>query len=54
MDEKLLYRVEEAGRLLNMGRSTIFEKLANGELKSVQIGRSQSIQLSAVSRLPCR
>lgn len=48
MDEKLLYKVEEVGPILNMGRSTLFEKIKSGELKSVRIGRSRRITRAAL------
>ncbi|MEP6760426.1 MAG: excisionase family DNA-binding protein [Sporichthyaceae bacterium] len=48
MDEKLLYRVEEAGHFLNMGRSTVFQEMAAGRLKSVRIGKSRRISRAAL------
>lgn len=39
----LLYRVEDAARLLGVGRSTIYGLLAAGELASVKIGRSRRV-----------
>ncbi len=53
--DQLLYRPEDAARVLDIGRSTLFELLAEGHLASVQIGRSRRIPRAAledyVSRL---
>lgn len=48
MTEQLLYRVEDAARVLSLGRSKTFELIASGELKSVQIGRSRRVPRSAL------
>ena len=42
-DRRLLLKAEEAAKLLRLGRSTVFELLAAGELPSVKIGRSVRI-----------
>ena len=42
-DRPLLLRAEEAAKLLRLGRSTVFELMAAGELPSVKIGRSVRI-----------
>lgn len=42
----LLVRVEEAGRMLSLSRSTIYEMVAAGELKPVKFGRSVRIQVA--------
>jgi excisionase family DNA binding protein len=44
----LLVRVEEAARILSLGRSTIYELLASGELPSVTIGTARRIPLTAI------
>lgn len=41
--DQLLYRPEEAARVLGIGRSRLFTLLKGGELTSVQIGRSRRI-----------
>lgn len=48
MTEQLLYRVEDAAKVLSLGRSKTFELIANGELRSVQIGRSRRVPRSAL------
>lgn len=40
----LLVTPEEAARVLRIGRSTLYELLASGALKSVRIGRSRRIR----------
>ena len=39
----LLYRPEEAARLLGLGRSTIYALIARGEINIIKIGRSTRI-----------
>lgn len=46
--EKLLVNVEEAARVLSLGRSVIFEKIAAGELQSVKVGRRRLIPAKAL------
>lgn len=43
--ERLLLRVPEAAAALGVGRSTVYELLAAGELKSVHIGRAVRIPM---------
>ena len=38
--EKLLLRPAEAGEVLGLGRSKIYELLANGSIPSIRIGKS--------------
>jgi excisionase family DNA binding protein len=53
----LLLTVEAAAALLSLGRTTVYELLASGELASVKIGRSRRISYDAlrlfVDRLRC-
>lgn len=44
----LLFRPEEAARLLGCGRSTVFELLASGQLASVRVGRLRRIPADAL------
>lgn len=44
----LLYTAEEAAEVLRQSRSTVFAKMANGELPSVKIGRSRRITREAL------
>ncbi len=48
MGERLLFKVEEAAPILGMGRSTVYEEMAAGRLKSVRIGRSRRISRQAL------
>ena len=48
MTDQLLYRVEDAAKVLSLGRSKTFELIASGRLKSVQIGRSRRVPRSAL------
>ncbi len=48
MTEQLLYRVEDAARVLSLGRSKTFELIASGQLRSVQIGRSRRVPRAAL------
>ena len=45
---KLLYRVEEAGKMLSISRSRMFELLQTGAIRSVTEGRSRRIPHSAL------
>lgn len=54
MTEQLLYRVEDAARVLSLGRSKTFELIANGEIKSVQIGRSRRVPRAALEAYAAR
>ncbi len=50
-DRPLLLRAEDAARLLGIGRSTVFEMLAAGELPGVvRIGRSVRISREALEQ----
>lgn len=42
-DGKLLLTVEEVANLTSLGRSTIYNLLARGEIPSITIGRSRRI-----------
>ncbi|MRX42353.1 helix-turn-helix domain-containing protein [Agromyces kandeliae] len=43
-DAPLLYSPESAARLLGVGRSTVYELLADGSLASLKIGRARRIR----------
>lgn len=47
--EKQLYRIPEAMVLLSLGRSTIYEMIRSGRLRSVTEGRSRLIPASAIA-----
>jgi excisionase family DNA binding protein len=48
-DDQLLVTPEEAARRLSVGRTTIYGLMANGELQSVNIGRSRRVPVSSLS-----
>ena len=47
--EKKLYRVRDAMVILSLGRSTIYEQMRSGRLRSVTEGRSRLIPASAIA-----
>jgi excisionase family DNA binding protein len=46
---KRLYRVQEAAEALGLSRSTIYEQMRSGRLRSVKIGRSRRIPAQAIT-----
>lgn len=46
--DRLLVRVGEAGEMLGIKRSKVYELLAAGEIESVTIGRSRRIPVDAL------
>lgn len=44
-------RVEEAARLLNVGRSTAYDLIRSGRLRSIKIGRRRLIPRDALDAL---
>ena len=49
-EEKLLYTVAEATAMLSIGRTTLYERLAAGDIKPVRIGRCIRISASELTR----
>jgi excisionase family DNA binding protein len=47
-EPRLLLRVDEAGRQLNLGRSVMYELIRSGRLRSVKIGKLRLIPSSAL------
>ncbi|MDX3490157.1 helix-turn-helix domain-containing protein [Streptomyces sp. ID05-18] len=47
--EPLLYTPEEAAEALRLGRSTVFEEIRLGRLRTVQIGRCRRIPTDYVA-----
>ena len=45
---RLLLRVDEAGRQLNLGRTVMYELIRSGRLRSVKIGKLRLIPTSAL------
>lgn len=48
MSDELLYRPERAASLIGVGRATLYELMASGEINSVKIGRSRRIPREAL------
>jgi excisionase family DNA binding protein len=46
--DQQLFTIEETRAITRLGRSMLYEKLRNGELRSVTIGRSRRIPKSAI------
>ena len=53
-DEQLLYTVEEAARVLNIGRTTIYALIKGGRLRPVYIGRCCRITRAELCRFVAR
>ena len=51
MTDKVLLTPEEAAETLSIGRTKVYELLALGVLRSVQIGKSRRIPVAAVHEL---
>ena len=50
----LLLRVSQAGAILGLGRSTVYELIARGEIETVHIGRACRIPVAALEAYVCR
>jgi excisionase family DNA binding protein len=48
--QPLLLRINEAARLLGLGRSTVYELLYKGELPYVSIGTARRIPFDALTQ----
>jgi excisionase family DNA binding protein len=48
MSAALLYKPEHAAALLGIGRSKLFELIGDGQIETVQIGRSRRIPAEAL------
>lgn len=51
---KLLLKPEEAAEALSIGRTKVYELMAEGQLTSVRIGNSRRIPLEAVNEFIAR
>ena len=49
--EPVLCSLEDAGKALNLGRTKIYEMLADGTLESVRIGRRRLVRVASVHAL---
>lgn len=47
-ETRLLYRVDEAGHRLNLGRTLMYELIRSGRLRSVKVGKLRLIPSSAL------
>lgn len=47
-ETRLLYRVDEAGHRLNLGRTVMYELIRSGRLRSVKVGKLRLIPSSAL------
>lgn len=54
MPERLMYPPAEAGEKLGVGRSTVYELIASGELESVKVGRCRRIPADALEAFVAR
>ena len=45
-----LLTVKEAARVLNLGRSTVYQLIADGRLDAVHIGRSTRVPVDAITK----
>ncbi|HLX87176.1 MAG TPA: helix-turn-helix domain-containing protein [Acidimicrobiales bacterium] len=50
MTEKVLLTAEEAGELLSLGRTKVYELMADGVLESVRVGRARRVPVGALAR----
>ena len=48
--QSLLLKPEDAARLLGISRSTVFDLIAHGKIKSLKIGRSRRILQSEIEK----
>ncbi len=48
--EPLLLRVEEAARLIGMGKSKTWDLVNRGDIPSIKIGKSRRVPLAALQR----
>jgi excisionase family DNA binding protein len=46
--QRLLYTPDNAGAILDVGRTTIYALIQSGDLKSVKIGRSRRIPAASL------
>jgi excisionase family DNA binding protein len=53
-DDQLLVTPEEAARRLSLGRTTIYELMASGELHSVNVGRCRRVPVSELCSFVAR
>ena len=50
-EDKLVYTVEEAGALLDLGRSGAYEAVLRGNIPTIRIGRRLLVPKNALDRM---
>ena len=50
-DERLTYKIEEAGKLLGVGRNTVYEAAKRGDFPTIRIGKRLLVPKAALDRL---
>jgi len=50
MPQRLLLRIPEVAKALGLGRSTIYELIAKGELPVVRVGRAIRVSATTVQK----
>ena len=50
-DQKLVYTVEQAARLLGLGRSGAYEAVRRGDLPAIRVGKRLIIPKTALDRM---
>lgn len=50
----LLHRIEDAARILGIGRSNLYKLMDSGEVESIKIGKSRRITQAALERYVAR
>ena len=50
-EERLIYSVEEAAKLLGIGRSAAYEAARTGEIPVIRIGRRLLVSKTALDRM---
>lgn len=53
-EEKMLYRPEEAARVLSISRAKVYELISSGALRVVHIGRSARVPRGELERFVAR
>ena len=48
MSEPLLMDVDEAARMMGIGRSLLYRRLLSGEIRSVKVGRRRLVPKAAI------
>ena len=54
LEDSILVSVSETGRILNIGKTKIYELISDGNLVSVKIGSRRLVTMKSVRRLPAR